>query len=154
MLEAIPKNVFSTNYVIRVPGRTPAMLDVSLWRERAELEMDGAVHRFYREHLLGGAFLLERAGVVVARAVKPSAFRARFDVEIGGRPFIVRKTSIWRRHFGVFSGEQQIGAVRPAGFFTRRALIELPADWPLAHEVFVFWLVLIIWRREAAAAAA
>ena len=153
MLEASPKNFFSTNYIIRVPGRTPAVLDVSLWRESAEIELDGAVHRFYREKIFGGAFVLERAGVVIARAVKPSAFRSRFDVELGGKRFVVRKVSMWRRRFGVFSGEQQIGVVRPAGVFTRRALIEMPSDWSLAHEVFIFWLVLIIWRREAAAAA-
>jgi hypothetical protein len=154
MLEAVPKNVFSTDYIVHIPGRTSAMVDVSLWRDAADLEIEGVSYRFHRERLMSGAFLLERDGVVIAKAVKPSAFRARFEVDFGGRTFVVRMVSVWRRQFGVFSGEQRVGVIRPAGLFTRRALIELPRDWPVAFELFVFWLVLLMWRRQAAAAAA
>ena len=79
--------------------------------------------------------------------------RCPVGMELGRSEFVVRRVSIWRRRFGVFAGERQVGVIRPAGLLTRRALIELPSDWPLAHEAFAFWLVLIIWRREAAAAA-
>ena len=153
MLEAAPKHFLSNDFEIRSSGRTITSLDVSLWRERAEFELDGVSHRLYRDGLMSGAFVIERAGFVIARAMKPSAFRSRFDVDIGGRPFTVRKLSMFGRRFGVFSGEQQVGVIRPVGAFTRRTAVELPSDWTPAVQLFVFWLALVIWNREASAAA-
>jgi hypothetical protein len=52
----------------------------------------------------------------------------------------------------LFDGDKQIGSVYPAGHFTRRSMIDLPGDWPLATRIFVFWLVFVMWRRQQAAA--
>lgn len=148
MLEAVPKGVFSNDYVLLSSGEALGELDVSVWRERAEFELAGVPHRLYREGMMSGAFVLERAGTVVARAVKPSVFRERFEVDLGGRPFTLRKLSLFSRTFGVFFGEQQVGSISRAGFFTRRALLELPPDWPPAFQLFVFWLALVSWKRN------
>ena len=149
MLEADPKHFFSNDFVVRSSDRTITSLDVSMWRERAEFELDGVSHRLYREGFMSGAFVLERAGFVIARAMKPSAFSSRFEVDIGGRPFTLRKLSVFARRFGVFSGEQQVGVIRPVGAFTRRTAVELPSDWPAAVQLFIFWLSLVIWNRDA-----
>ena len=153
MLEAVPRHVFSSDFVVRSSERTIALLDVSSWRERAEFEIDGVSHRVYREGLIRGAFVLERAGVIIARAVKPSAFRSRFELDVGGRAFTLRKLSAFGRRFGIFADDRQVGEIRPAGLCTRRTELELPADWSVAQQVYVFWLALVIWSREAAAAA-
>lgn len=154
MLEAVPKSFFSSNFDLRSSGQSLAVLDVSLWRERAEFVLDGIPHRLYREGMLSGDFVLERAGSVIARAVKPSAFRARFEVNLSGRPFTLQRLSIFSRRFGIFSGDQQVGLIRPAAFFTQRAVLELPSDWPAAIQLYVFWLTLLIWKRDRRAAAA
>jgi hypothetical protein len=151
MLEASPRHLFSNDFVVRSSGRIVGTLDVAIWRERAELEVDGIWYRLYREGMMSGAFVLERAGAIMARAVKPSAFRSRFDVDLGGRPVTLRKLSAFRRTFGIFSGDQQVGVIRPAGMLTRRALVELPSDWPAELQLYLFWLALVIWRREDSA---
>ena len=153
MLEAVPRHLFSYDFVVRSASGDVATLDVALWRERAEFELDGVPYRMYREGLMSGAFILERAGFPIATAAKPSAFRAAFELETGGRSYSLRRLSIFSRHFGLFSGDTQIGSVRPASIFTRRTLIELPRDWSPALQLFVFWLALVIWKREEAAAA-
>lgn len=153
MLEAIPRGIFSNDFQLRHRGRVVAELDVSTWREKAEVEIEGVRYRLYREGLLSGAFVLERDGQVLAQAVKPSAFRSQFEVETVGRRFSVRKISMWSL-FGVFEGDSQIGSISQARWFTRRMHVDLPADWPIALQVFVFWLALLIVRREAAAAGA
>jgi hypothetical protein len=153
MLEAVPKGIFSNTFVLRSSGEALGELNVSFWRERAEFQLDGIRHRLYREALMSGAFVLERAGCVVARAIKPSVFLNRFEIDLGGRPFTLRKISMFSRRFGLFFGEQQVGAIGRASWFTRRAVLELPPDWSPAFQLFVFWLALLIWKRNERAAA-
>jgi hypothetical protein len=150
VIEAVPQGWFSNSYRLQQPHGTVAELDVSNWREKAEFDVEGGHYRLYREGFASGAFVLERDGKTVARALKPSAFRARFQVEIGGRAFELRRGG-WTSNFGVFDGERQVGSIRRAAMFTRRAIIDLPDAWPLAAQVFVFWLVLVIWIRDQAA---
>lgn len=154
MIEAVPKGWFSNDYLLRQPHGTVADLDVSGWREKAEFDVAGGRFRLYREGMASGAYVLEQQGSVLARAVKPSAFQARFELQVGRRSFTLRRPRWWRSDFALFEGETQVGSVRRAGAFTRRTLVDLPAELPLAVQVFVFWLALVIWTREAAAAAA
>lgn len=153
MLEAIPTNIFSTNFRLQQQNQLVGEVDTSIWREKARLELPDGTYELYREGTFAGDFLLVRDGKVVARATKPSAFQSRFEVEVPGKRVELRKVSIWNRRFGVFEGERQIGGIYPVGLFTRRANIDLPGDWPLATSVFVFWLAFIMWRRQSQSAA-
>ena len=151
MIEASPKHFFSKDYVLRSSGTTLVVLDVSAWRERARFDLGGHSWQLYRESFFSGRFVLQRGADVVARATKPSALRSRFEVEFGQVTFTLRKLSPFSRRFGVFAGEQRIGGITPASFFSRRVILDLPSDWPAAVHVYVFWLVLLIWNRERAA---
>jgi hypothetical protein len=153
MIEAVPKHLFSNDYVLRSSDGRVAELDVSSWRERAEFVLDGASYRLYRDGIVG-PFVLERDGTVVARARKPSAFRDRFEVELPDRTCVLRKMSLSGRRFGVFEGDRAAGEMAKASFFGRGIRLSLPADWPPAIQIFLFWLALVIWNREAAAVAA
>ena len=151
MIEAVPKHIFSNDYVLRGTDGRVAELDVSSWRERAEFVLDGATYRLYRDGM-AGPFVMERDGTVIARARKPSVFRNRFEIELPDRSCELRKTSLSGRRFGVFEGDRAAGEMAQAGFLGRRIRLSLPADWPAAIQVYLFWLALVIWNREAAAA--
>jgi hypothetical protein len=150
VIEAVPRGIFSSGFQLQQDSRVIAELDASSWREKAHVEIDGETYRLYREGMMGGAFILEWNGRTLARAIKPSVFSDRFELEIGKRSFTLRKESMWSRRFALFEGEQQVGRVAPAGTFTRRTFIELPADWPSSVQIFVFWLALLMWKREQA----
>lgn len=152
MLLGKPKRFFSADYSLFDGDREVALLDVSSWRERATLEIDGAAYTFAGQGVFGRTFLLQRDDHTLATAEKPSAFRNRFEVEHQGRRYQVEKAGFWRRDFAVLDNGRQIGSVRASGVFSRDVTVDLPADWPLPLQVFVFWLVLVLWKRQAAVA--
>ena len=153
MLEAIPANFFATNFRLLQQNKLLGEVQTSGWKEKGRLELEEGTYELYREGRFSGDFLLERNGSVVARATKPSAFQYRFDLVLPDRTLMLRKLSIWSRRFGVFDGDKQIGSVYPVGLFSRRSNIDLPGDWPVATRAFVFWLVILMWRRQQQAAA-
>ena len=128
-------------------------VDVSLFRDKARVELQEGSYTLRREGLWSGDFLLEKDDRVIAHATKTGVFSCSFDVEFPNRTLTLRKLSILNRRFGLFDGEKQIGSVYPTGIFTRRSNIDLPANWPLIDRVFVFWLAFIIWKRQNSAAA-
>lgn len=153
MLEAVPKSILSYNFRLQQQNQLLGEVDSSLWREKARLELEDRTYLLYREGHFSGDFVLEHNGTVVARAAKPSALYNTFEVDLPDRHLVLRKLSAWNRRFGVFDGEKQIGSIYPLGMFTRRTNIDLPGDWPLPIRGFLFWLALIIWKRQNQAAA-
>lgn len=153
MLEAVQKGWFSNDYRLRSRGGIIAHLRVSSLRTRADLDMGSECYRFYRDGLLAGAFLLEQNGSVLARAEKPGILRSRFTVEFGGRKYDLAKSSVWTKNFVLHEDGKQIGTLRRRGFLIRRVRLDFPRAWPVAAQAFIFWLALVVWRREDAIAA-
>jgi hypothetical protein len=152
MMEAVPKGWFGRYFELHHHRRPIATLDVSAWREGAKIEIGGKLHQFKRERMFGGAFLLQRGDEVLARATKPSALKKVFELEVDGRSFTFKRLSGFRREFGLFAGNQHIGGVAPVAWYTNRSVIRVPDNWSAAVQAFVFWLALISWKREQAAA--
>jgi len=162
MLQASPKGLFSNDYEIQRDGVRVALLDPSARRERGEVEIEGKTYELEREGWLGDFRLLDEMKHPLVTATKPLALRSRFEVSYGERRYVLEKASFWRSGFavreripgGTASGKdvRTVGSIEKAGIFTRRAVLDLPEDWPLPVQIFVFWLVVVIWTREKAAA--
>ena len=149
MLTAVPTRWFAWEFTVNDGPRPVATIDVSWWREQGTLTVGGVDHRVYREGMLSGSFILEAAGSVVARAMKPSAFRRAFVIEHGGRRYTLQAAAVFRRRMVLLDGEKIIGSLSPQSAFTRRSDVDLPRDLPLAVRVFVIWLAVILWKRES-----
>jgi len=154
MLEAKPIGIFSKNFNIVAEGQKIALLHISAWREAGEISIEEQPYKLYREGLMSGAFVIESKGQSVARAIKPSAFRSQFDLELDAHRYSLTRVSIFGRGFSVLQSGVVVGSIRRAGVFTRRTIIDLPPDWPIPIQVFVFWLALVIWNRDDGGAAA
>ncbi len=152
MLEAVPTNLFSTNFRLEQESQLVGELDPSLWRSKATLELEDGTYNLYRETALGGDYLLEHNGTIVSRASKLSVFRDKFAVQVGNKLVELRKLKWATRKFGLFDGDTQLGGIYPQGLFTKRASIDLPKEWPLANRVFMFWLAFLMWKRDSQAA--
>ena len=72
MLEAIPTSLFSKNIRLQQQNELVGEVDVSVWREKARLELQEGTYELRREGFCSGDFLLEQDGKVIARATKTS----------------------------------------------------------------------------------
>jgi hypothetical protein len=149
MLTAVPKSWFSWDFTVMDGTRAVSDIDVSCWREKGVITVAGTDYRVYREGLMSGDFILASDETVLARAQKPSAFRSAFNVEHAGKQYTLRPTSVWGRAFALLDGDRVVGMLSPRGLFTRRAAVDLPENLPLSVRVFIIWLAVIIWKREA-----
>jgi hypothetical protein len=154
MLSAVPDSWLSWDFTIFDGHKAIAKIDLSWLREAGELYLDGASYRVSRERLLSGAFTLEKDGHVLARAEKPSALIRSFKLEYNDKRYTLEAESALRRKFVLRVGGQTIGSVWPEHAFTRKAVIDLPADIALPVRIFMVWLTVILWKREADAAVA
>jgi hypothetical protein len=119
----------------------------------AEIRVEGQTYSAYRESLLAGTFVLQLGERTLARARKASVFVRAFDIDLAGQPIELKAASVWRREFGLFENGEQVGRISPTGWFSWQAVLDLPPDIPLLAQLFLFWLVLVLWRRAAADAA-
>src|SRR5690349_9209738 len=128
MLEAIPTGVLSSSFRLQQENELVGELDSSVWRCKATLELEEGTYNLYREKPIGGDYLLEHDGTIIARASKLSVFRDKFAVQLGNRLIELRKLSWKTRKFGLFDGDNQLGGIYPKGMFTKRADIDLPQE--------------------------
>lgn len=153
MWKAVPVGCCSWSFRIEDQAGVLAHIDMAWVRESAELTIDGERYRARKTSAFGGLFELTRGGVVVATACKRKMSRA-FDVQAGDRSFELSALRIFGRAFGVFENGQQTGCMNPVSIWGRTSDVHLPGDVPREVQVFLIWLVLILWRRAASSAAA
>jgi hypothetical protein len=152
MLKAIPNSWFSWDFTVTANDQPIANIDISWWREKGELTVQGKAYQVYREGLMNGRFILEANGAVLARAEKPSAFHRAYIIEHAGKSYTLRAKSAFGREFLLLDGEREVGAISPEGIFTHKANVSLPETLPLPVRVFIIWLTVILWKRAADAA--
>jgi hypothetical protein len=152
MLQAVPKGWFSSKHIVSENGTPIGMIDMSGWRESAELTIKGSTYKVYREGSMSGSFVLEGGGSILARADKPSAFYRSFVVELGEKRYTLEAASTFSCKFVLSEEGKQIGLVHREGFLTRKAFADFPDGIELTFRIFMFWLVMILWRRSDSAA--
>lgn len=139
--------LFSWDFQFREDGKVVGEMDRSLWREAAELELNDGRYSFYRDQVIGGDYVLEHKGQVLARATKPSWWQSNLDVALFKRSVKLRRPSIFMRRFAVFEADKPVGTISP-GWITGRPKIDLPPNWTVLDRAFLFWLCSLMWRRQ------
>lgn len=151
-LQANPHSFFSWDFTVLRAGATIAEVDMAWVRERAEFEVADRTYHVHRESLTQGIFVLRSADQVLARARKVSPFSRAFEIEYQGRKLRLRAASVLRREFELLENDARIGRIGPTSWVGRKAVIDLPDEIPIPVQVFLFWLVAVLWRRAAGAA--
>jgi hypothetical protein len=149
VLLATPQNIISWSFAVQRDGEAIADIDMSWFRERAGVSIGGQSYIFSRENMLLGTFALWQGERMLAHAQKTSVFLRAFEVETEGRALTLSAVSPFRREFGLFHDGVQIGRIYPRSWPGRTAVVELPDELSLPVQVFLFWLVIVLWRRRA-----
>ena len=149
-MKVVPKAWSYEFCVTDGPRKLAATVNLSWWKDRGELEVEGATYTARRDK---SWYLLESATGVVACALKPKKTLRELFIEHSGRRYVLRARSIFSRDFLLLDGVRQIGAIAPDGLLTRQASVDLPPEFPLYLKVFVIWLVMTLWKHADSAAA-
>ena len=147
MLTAKPHSIFSWNFDVSQGTRFLATLSLRWMREAGELKFKGQTYRIGRQGLMSGEFFLEFHGQRLASAEKPSAFTRHFEVSVDQDAYTLRAASLFQRTFVLQREGQEVGSIRPVAIFTRRMQIDLPDEIPLPAQLFMTWLVIVLWKR-------
>lgn len=147
MLLAKPSHIASRTFEIRDADRQIGRLCIGWFLDDGSITLRGQELRLRRRGLFSGSFEVASAGNVIATATKPSALRNRFEIEFGKVNVVLERAGLVSRSFLIRRGNAVLGRISPAHALSRRAAIDLPRDWPPALQLFLFWLVLIIWKR-------
>ncbi len=153
MLRAVPHHVFSWAFTVYDGEASVAEIDMSWFREKGEVLVGDVPCRVFREGLVRGAFVLEAGGHVLVRAVKPSAFSRTLEITYDEHHYTLKPRAILLRTFELHRAGEVVGTVAPEHALTRKARVELSEHLPLVVRVFILWLVLLLWKRAADAAA-
>ena len=152
MLTLIPKHWYSWDFRLQdETGVAAAEVILSCWRERGSIIAAGEEYRVVRRGMTG-PFVLELGNVEVARAFKVSAFRQEFTVSCHGINYTLKRLSWWRSKFGVFVAGDQVGAITPETWWSRRARVTLPS-MRVPVQAFFVWLAALMWKRDSDAGA-
>lgn len=154
-MRAVPEGWSFRRFEVRGgDGAVVGSVDLSNWRESAEIEVGGGRYRAVHGALRKDFVLSREDGGVVLAVEKPSAFRDRFYFEHDGH-YELRKESAWGRAFELRrDGTGAVGSLRPEGMFRRSWTAELPDDLSPEVCVFLIWLAILLDRRAAAGGAA
>ncbi len=149
MFRARPSEFFTWDFELFEGEKRVVRMGQSWFREAGYFLWGGREYQLTREGLWSGNFLLQFNGQVLADATKISPFLRCFDVRTEGRTLTLTAASVFTREFQLLVDGTVVGSVAPESFFSRRCTVSFPDDLGVPVQVFLFWLVVLMWRRAA-----
>lgn len=153
MLYAVPKSLFSWGFEVYHESTLLAVIDMAWLREGGSFQYEYSTYYLKKAGLLSGSFTLESNGHVMAQAKKTSLLR-HFEVLDGHEDYILTAASPFTRRFVLKQDDRIMGEITPNHPMTRKCAIHLPEEISIPSRLFLFWLVLLMWRRAANSATA
>lgn len=152
MLEAVPKGIFSRRITVFAGEREVGTVEMPWVGERGVVRHEGTTYRLSRERAFSGDFFVERDGQRLAFATKPHAFRRELDVRWENKHFVLRAARPFFREFVLEEDGRIVGRVAPKRAFINNCTADLPEAFPVPVQLFLLWLVLLMWKRSSPAA--
>jgi hypothetical protein len=147
MLTMTRKGWLGWDYVVYDEARQPiADLSVGTFGDSGSFSIQGTTYLVQHEGWFGSRFRLERNGAIVARTRNGSKGHA-FEIEVGESCYSLGQPSFFSAEYALLDGTRRIGSVvRPS--YVRSAQVQVSVETPLAVQVFLLWLVAVLWKWQ------
>ncbi len=149
MLRARRLGWFKREYEVETSSGPPVTVSGGK-REACTFELDGVGYRIERDGRK--RFVLTGPNGRIATADRETGRQWAIKAQ-GGNAKLVRP-SIWRSGWELHQRGSAQGTIRHDGAFSRWYPADLPADLDLSVRMLAFYVVLVLFERAAAAAAA
>ncbi len=150
--DAEPESLFSWRFSVREQGQEITTLVPSWILDRATFAWQGRTFRVGAQSLLHTGYVLSVDGRTVATAERPTPFHRGFTIRSDGLTLVLRPRRLFSRGFTVTDASgREVGALTPAGWFTRRCRLEFAPEIPPPLRLFLLALVLFRRRRQRSA---
>jgi hypothetical protein len=150
MVHAMAHSFFSWSFTLQDGPARVTDLEVPWAGESAQFRHADRTYEIGREGLALSRFVLRSGDRILARASKTNPFVRAFEIEHEGRKLRLQAVSLLGRTFELHEQGARIGRVVPTRILGRDARIDLPQELPIPLQVFLFWLVTVLWRRSRA----
>lgn len=148
-----PRGWFSWDYDLIQGGSLLTSISLAWFREKGEFTLGGQRFSIFRDGPLGPFILSDSGGHVLAKGVKPSFLRRRFELERDGHCYLLEADSPFSNTYNLMEGPSVIGTIRCRRLLSWKGEARLLPDLPLPFRIFVLWLVIILWKRDSQGAA-
>jgi hypothetical protein len=154
MLIAKPKGIFRLSFeIFDHTGQKAGLVEFSTFGESGTISTQVKTYSVYRESTFGD-FLCVSGNLAFARASKMSFFSNSFSVSNENHVFNLESNGMFSSDFSLKLGNEAIGSIRRPSFFSRESEIDISQDLSFEVQMFVFWLVLLNWKRASSHVAA
>jgi hypothetical protein len=145
--EIVPRSLFSRHYDLLRDGEVVVSLEMAMFREACNFSIAG--HDFAIRHtsVWKDTFQLLIGDTPVCQVIRKFWSR-RFELAAVDQSWILQRPSLFSRSYQLLSGGQEVGLIRPAGWFTRRRVANFVDDVPPPVQVLAIFLVLIVSQRQ------
>jgi hypothetical protein len=154
MLTMTRRSVFSRDFEVRDGIAPVGEFSLSRVGDHTELRVGLDLYEARRFGWIKSRFVLKRYDREIAHANPASVFRQAYEVHTGRFTVILKTRGFLRSDYGLFDGDSEIGWIARKGFWrsTVQASFSPSVDRPI--QIWLLWIVTVLWRRAAAAAAA
>ena len=149
MLTVVPESFCSSNYRVFGSSCERAIVAFDFFTEQGYISLGNVAFTIRKQGAFSGRWTLNDGSLQVGDAAKPNPFFRSVEIVVHQARFSLSAQSPWSRCFAISVGRRLIGEIRPVHLFTRRAIIDCSPELPELGQLFAFWLVAMLWRRDA-----
>ena len=145
--EVVPRSLLSRHFDLLRDGQIVVSLEMAMFREACNFSIAG--HDFAIRHtsIWKDTFQLLVGDKPVCEVTR-GFWSRRFQLAAIEQLWALQPIGIFSRGYQLLSGTDEVGVIRPAGWFTRRRFANFTDDVPPPVQVLAIFLVLIISNRQ------
>lgn len=142
-----PQGFFSRHFKLVREGQVVATLQMAMFTEACEFMLGGHEFAIRRQSLWKDAFEFTCDGAPVC-SVTRKFWSRRFEITVADQLWTLQRAGWFTRAFQLLRGEQDVGTIRPTGFFTSQRIAQFSDSVPPPIQVLAIFLVLVVSRRQ------